>query len=229
MGPVRTISVATTAARGRGRSPPTRRQRQLQTFEQADDDDQDGQCVHAVFRLPVAAGRSNRKSRNSSSVGMVLITAGASCWCQPPSPRSWSAKPGYRDPVLRFGIVEWLEAYGVEKSRNANGWMDHSGKERLQAITALEAVGTLTKVLGPLSTHAPNLFAPFTNCGRFIPDRIPQGCLLWTTEATFQRCGLFITSIREHHYICAQLALHEHYTSALHRRNGHGGQESEKS
>ena len=57
------------------------------------------------------------------------------------------AQGGYRTPFLRFGIVEWLEAYGVEKSRNANGWMDHSGKERLQAITALEGVGSRSGVI----------------------------------------------------------------------------------
>ena len=52
------------------------------------------------------------------------------------------AREGYRTRRLSFTLPEWLAAYGVEKYLNANAKMDYSGKEKLQALAALQSVAS---------------------------------------------------------------------------------------
>ena len=58
------------------------------------------------------------------------------------------ARGGYKTAKLTFGLDEWLEAYGVEKFLNEKkGWLNQSGKEREQALRALETVGLRSGVI----------------------------------------------------------------------------------
>ncbi len=58
------------------------------------------------------------------------------------------ARDSYKTAKLSFGLSEWLEAYGVEKFLNGKkGWLNQSGKEREQALRALETVGLRSGVI----------------------------------------------------------------------------------
>jgi hypothetical protein len=58
------------------------------------------------------------------------------------------ARNSYQTTKLKFGLNEWLEAYGVEKFLNEKkGWLNQSGKEREQALRALETVGLRSGVI----------------------------------------------------------------------------------
>ncbi len=57
------------------------------------------------------------------------------------------AREGYKTSRLSFTLPEWLAAYGVDKYLNANSRMDYSGKEKVQAITALQSVALRSGII----------------------------------------------------------------------------------